>query len=198
MPKYFYCYYLFYQKFFKEHLINNFKQCLKDKLYRLEARYRPNLITDENFNIIQIEEELSIIQESLSEIRKIDKDFSFCIIIEMIRNMKPEKIENIMKLSFEMKKKCPEIICGMYLTGDEDNFKTFNELKDTMLKVENLKKEYSLNILWILHCVESIKTRNQNLIDGFLMKSKRFGHSINLYKYIELIDKLKEKKYVWK
>ena len=30
------------------------------------------------------------------------------------------------------------------------------------------------------------------------MKSKRFGHSINLYKYIELIDKLKEKKYVWK
>ena len=79
MPKYFYCYHLFrYKKFFKEHLINNFKQCLKDKLYRLEARYRPNLITDENYNIIPIEEELSIIQESLNEIRKIDKDFSFC------------------------------------------------------------------------------------------------------------------------
>ena len=61
--------------------------CLKDKLHRLEARYRPNLITDENFTIIPIEEELSIIQESLNEIRKIDKDFSFCIIIEMIRNM---------------------------------------------------------------------------------------------------------------
>lgn len=91
MPKYFYCYHLFrYKKFFKEHLINNFKQCLKDKLYRLEARYRPNLITDENFNIIPIEEELSIIQESLNEIRKIDKDFSFCIIIEMIRNMEHE------------------------------------------------------------------------------------------------------------
>ena len=26
------------------------------------------------------------------------------------------------------------------------------------------------------------------------MKSKRFGHGINLYKYIGLIDKLKEKK----
>ena len=51
-----------------------------------------------------------------------------------------------MKLSFEMKKKCPEIICGMDITGDEDNFKKFYELKDTMLKVENLKKEYSLNI----------------------------------------------------
>ena len=99
-----------------------------------------------------------------------------------------------MKLSFEMKKKCPEIICGMDITGDEDNFKTFYELKDTMLKVENLKKEYSLNIPQILHCGESIKTRNENLIDGFLMKSKRFGHSINLYKYIGLIDKLKEKK----
>ncbi len=64
MPKSFYCYHLFYKKFFKERLINNFKQCLEDKLYRLEARYRPNLITDENFNIITIEEELSIIQES--------------------------------------------------------------------------------------------------------------------------------------
>ena len=141
MPKYFYCYHLFrYKKFFKEHLINNFKQCLEDKLHRLEARYHPNLITDENFNIIPIEEELFIIQDSLNEIRKIDKDFSFGITIEMI-SMKSEKTENIMNLSFEIKKKCSEIICGMDITGDEDNFKTFYELKDTMIKIENLKKE---------------------------------------------------------
>ena len=120
MPKYFYSYHLFYKKFFKEHLLNNFKQCLEDKLHRLETRYRPNLIIDENFNIIPIEEELSIIQDSLNEIRKIDKDFSFGITIEMIRSMKSKKIENIMNLSFEIKKKCPEIICGMDITGDED------------------------------------------------------------------------------
>ena len=55
------------------------------------------------------------------KLEKLIKIFLFVIIIEMIRNMKPEKIENIMKLSFEMKKKCPEIICGMDITGDEDN-----------------------------------------------------------------------------
>ena len=29
----------------------------------------------------------------------------------------------------------------MDITGDEDNFKTFYELKDIMIKIENLKKE---------------------------------------------------------
>ena len=80
MPKYFYSCHLFYKKFFKEHLLNNFKQCLEDKLHRLETRYRPNLIIDENFNIIPIEEELSIIQDSLKEIRKIDKDFNLLVL----------------------------------------------------------------------------------------------------------------------
>ena len=35
----------------------------------------------------------------------------------------------------------------------------------------------------------------KNLIDIYLMKSKRFGHGINLYKYLGLLDKIKEKKF---
>ena len=195
MPKYFYCYHLYlYKNFFKQHLINNFQQCLEDKIYRLETRYLPNQVTDENLNKISIDEEFSIIKEALDEIRKTYKDFSFGIIIGMLRNMKNERIENLMKLSFELKKKYPDIICGMDLSGDEDHFKTFYELKNVLLKANDLRKEYSLYLPWILHCGESIRFRNQNLIDGYLLESKRFGHGINLYKYLGLIDKFKEKK----
>ena len=69
------------------------------------------------------------------------------------------------------------------------------ELKNVLLKANDLRKEYSLYLPWILHCGESIRVRNQNLIDGYLLESKRFGHGINLYKYLGLLDKIKEKKF---
>ena len=67
----------------------------------------------------------------------------------MLRNMKNERIENLMRLSFELKKKYPDIICGMDLSGDEDHFKTFYELKNVLLKANDLRKEYSLYLSYL-------------------------------------------------
>ena len=143
MPKYFYSYHLFYKKFFKEHLLNNFKQCLEDKLHRLEARYHPNLITDENFNVIPIEEELSIIQDSLNEFRKIDKDFSFGITIvdeylirdlnTLIENLSEFYIYNNIPFEDEIKQYVYNII-------NDSLMKTFDGIKfDYLITYNNFK-----------------------------------------------------------
>ena len=71
MPKYFYCFHLIlYKKFFKVHLLNTFNQCLIDTIYQLETRHTLNLVTDENLNIILIEDGFSIYYEALNEIKK--------------------------------------------------------------------------------------------------------------------------------
>lgn len=46
---------------------------------------------------------------------------------------------------------------------------------------------------WILHCGESIKGKNYNLVDGMLIESKRFGHCINLFKLGNLHEYVKKK-----
>ena len=79
-----------YKKFFKEHLLNTFNQCLIDKIYRLETRHTLNLVTDENLNIIPIEEKFSIYY-ALNEIKKRKR---FLIWNNNINNKKLEKRKN--------------------------------------------------------------------------------------------------------
>ena len=44
---------------------------------------------------------------------------------------------------------------------------------------------------WILHCGETIKGKNYNLIDGVLNKAKRLGHVVNLFKLGNLWEYVK-------
>ncbi len=192
MPKYFFCYFLiFYNEFYIQHIRNTFIQCITDKQYRLETRLTPGIIRDENFNFISIDEEMFIYIEEINNINnglKLPFKFTFGIIVEMIRRHDDDYILDKINNSMKLKQKYPEIICGIDLSGDEDHFRTFQELTPVMIK------NTEPNLPWILHCGESLKSENYNLIDGILINAKRLGHCINLFKLgnlYEIIKKIK-------
>ena len=190
MPRYFFAYFLIlYKPFYRQHIRNAFLQCIKDKQYRLESRLTPGNLRDENFNMVNEDEEFTIYKEELDYVNSLNLEtkFTFGIIVEMIRNKKDEVLINTIKKAMAIKKKYPDLICGMDLSGNENNFRTFQDLRSVMLTNDDP------DIPWILHCGESIKGKNFNLVDGFLINSKRFGHCINLFKMGNLIEYVKNK-----
>ena len=193
MTKYFFCYYLIlYKKFYKQHIRNTFLQCIDDKEFRLESRLTPGKVRNEKYEIINVVEEMEIYIEELNYINSLNLEakFTFGIIIEIIRNKSDEFILNEITKSIELRKLYPDIICGIDLTGDENNFRTFQEL--TPIMIENTDKK----LPWILHCGETIRAKNYNLIDGILLESKRLGHCINLFKLGTLFECVKNKQIV--
>ena len=116
----------------------------------------------------------------------------------MIRNQKEETIKNNINKYYTLKSTRPdltEFIIAMDLSGDEDHFRTFYELREAMDISEQLKEKYGFYLPWILHCGESIKYKNKNPIDGILRESRRFGHGINLIKYPNILEEIKKKDY---
>ena len=193
MPKYFFCYFLvFYKEFYREHIRNTFMECINDKQYRIESRHTPGCIRDENFEFISIDEEMNIYQEELKYINslKLETKFSFGLIVEIIKNKSDEILTKIINTSMELKQKYPEIICAIDLSGDEDHFRSLENLTPVMLK------NTDPNLPYILHCGESLKSQNYNIIDGVLLNTKRFGHCINLFKLGNLCEYIKNKKIV--
>ena len=190
MPKYFFCYYLIlYKNFYRQHIRNAFLQCIKDKQFRLESRLSPGRVHDENFKIISLDEEFSIYQEELDYVNKnlnLGTKFTFSVIVEMIRNRTDDSIKMTIEESINLRKKYPDLICGIDLSGNENNFRTFQELTPVMLN------NTDPNLPWILHCGESIKGKNYNLVDGCLIGVKRFGHVINLFKFGNLWETVKK------
>ena len=190
MPKYFFCYYLIlYKNFYKQHIRNTFSQCIKDKQYRLESRLSLGRVRDENYNLINVDEEFAIYKEELDYVNSsnLETKFTFGIIVEMIRNKTDEIIENTIKETIFLRKKYPDLICGIDLSGDENKFRTFQDLGPVMSKNDDQ------DLPWILHCGETLRAKNYNLVDGILIKAKRFGHCINLFKLGNLFERIKEK-----
>ena len=117
----------------------------------------------------------------------LETKFTFGIIVEMIRNKDDKFILKVIKNSIDLRAKYPDLICGIDLSGNENNFRTLQELTPAMLK--NTDK----GLPWILHCGESIKGKNYNLVDGVLNNPVRLGHVINLFKIGNLYEYIKEK-----
>ena len=192
MPKYFFCYYLIlYKNFYRQHIRNAFLQCIKDKQYRIESRLTPGKVRDETYSLINIDEEFEIYREELEYVNnnlKLETKFTFGIIVEMVRNKSDDFIKTKIKDSISLRKKYPDLICGIDLAGDENNFRTFQELTPTMLNNNDPE------LPWILHCGETIRGKNYNLVDGMLINCKRFGHAINLFKLGNLWEYVKNKR----
>jgi adenosine deaminase CECR1 len=154
----------------------------------------PGRIRDETFKAISKDEEFAIYKEEVEYINNnynLNTKFTFGIIVEMMRNKTDEYIKKTIEDSIELRRKYPDLICGIDLSGDENNFRTFQDLTPVMLN--NTDPE----LPWILHCGESIKALNYNLVDGFLNNAKRFGHVINLFKLGNLWEIFKSKDIVF-
>jgi adenosine deaminase CECR1 len=190
MHKYFFCINLIaYKAFYRQHIRNTFLQCIEDKQYRLESRVALGSVRDENYELISKDEECTIFKEEVEYVnsKNLETKFTFGIIIQMIRNKTDEVIANTIKQSIALRKKYPDIICGIDLSGDENNFRTFQDLTPVMLTNDDP------GLPWILHCGESLRGSNYNLVDGYLNASKRFGHCINLFKLGNLYECVKNK-----
>ena len=193
MPKYFFVLYLvIYKEFYKQHIRNAFMQCVNDKQYRLESRITPWCVRDENFKIISEDEEMAIYVDELNYVNSLNLEtkFTFGIIVELTRDRTDEEILDKIQRAIALRKKYPDIICGIDLSGDENNFRTFQELTPVMLK--NTDKQ----LPWILHCGETIRGKNYNLVDGLLNNAVRLGHVINLFKLGTLEEIIKMKNIV--
>ena len=76
------------------------------------------------------------------------------------------------------------------MSGDENNFRTFQELTPSMLKNDDK------DLPWILHCGETTKGSNYNLIDAIQHDPKRIGHCLNLFKLGILSEYIKNKQII--
>lgn len=176
-----------------QHIMNVFNQCIQDKIYRFETRINLGQVRDENYSLISLDEEMQIYLKALKIIRDKTPIFSFGIIVEFLRKFNDSTIHTKMNEAFKMKEKYSELIIGLDFDGDENNFRSFHNLSNVIIKTkEELEKKFEIKLPLILHCGESLKFSNENPIDGFLLNSKRFGHGLNLLKFPYLFDLIKK------
>ena len=81
-------------------------------------------------------------------------------------------------------------IIGLDLVSEEDNSKPLSEFGGFLSSDEIRNSGLDL----FLHCGESLRKENDSVVDAYLLRSKRVGHALNLYRFPELMKKYAENK----
>ena len=191
MPKYFFCYFLILNKnFYQQHIRNTFIQCINDKIYRLESRINPGIIRNDNYELINIDEEFEIYKKEIDYINNsmnLKTKFSFGLIIAMSWRKSDEELKIYIQDSIALKKKYPDLICGLESFENKNYIRNYHDLTPVLITNDTSELPY------IMHAGETIKGNNYNILDSFLLGVKRIGHATNLYKLGSLCKIIKEK-----
>ena len=175
-----------------------FQDALDDNIDHMEIR----------MNFPQFKDEASkntsgalVFKEAYREFKKDHPDFSVKVIYTVAKRTHKYS-ERILRVYHEMLKikqqtadysnpENPiELIVGFDLAGNEDNSLSLTKFVPDF---EVLYNQGYLRDLY-LHAGESRLPLSSNVIDAYLLKSRRVGHGLNLYRYPQLTDKFAEEK----
>ena len=170
-----------------------FRSCCENKVDLVELRVM--LFGEDEIN----EKTLGTIREAYYHIKDEYPEFTVRIIgtsrkkLSYETELAIETLRSVIRLSSTIKDEYdPEnpkdFIIGLDLVNEEDASKPLSEFAEFLGSDE--VKDSGLKLF--LHCGESLRLDNENVIDAYLLGASRVGHGFNLYRYPKLMEKYRE------
>lgn len=142
-----------------------------------------------------IEDPSSVIEAFLQvkkEIQEENPTFNFNIIYTEFRNTSKQQSLAQLEQAYFLRSLYPSFIIGYDLVGEEDTERTTLDYVETFLTARSFEDKYGVDMPYYFHTGESNWATNNNLYDAVLLKCKRIGHALNLFRYPYLIQKVKQ------
>ena len=171
-----------YLPVYKEYTKNALEILLKDNVQHVELRSGMHGIYDLNKEYDYLDF-AQLYTEVISEMQVKYPHFTSKLIFSGWRGNTPGGVMKYLNTAFAIKKKYPDLLAGFDLVGEEDAGHTTDFFLNEFLKKDSLEKVYNLSLPFYFHDGESTLPNDINLYDAILLKTKRIGHGINLFRF---------------
>ncbi|MEM6767413.1 MAG: hypothetical protein AAF655_20910 [Bacteroidota bacterium] len=136
---------------------------------------------------------IQILQNLEKEMQEQEPAFSLSLIYSNLRRRDTEFIQTDMERAIFLRKKYPDMMKGYDLVGEEDAGHRTGFFAKNWVAIKELEEQYAITLPLYLHNGESNWVTNDNLLDTYLLRSRRIGHGFNLYRFPALWEKLKDR-----
>lgn len=187
--------YINYQPVFEDFFYAAFDSLLQNNIQHVELRsiitanlydleHKPGYFTRDSM--------VNSFRRAQQRIQAKNSQFSLKLIYTGLRFLPRPIICADLVAAFRTKKNNPDLVVGYDLVGEEDGgFPTLYHL-DCWDNMDSLSAEYGVEMPLYLHDGESNWHDNTNLYDALLLRTKRIGHGINLFRFPLLESKVLE------
>ena len=188
--------FVYYQPVFEDYIVHGLEILAEDNFQYAELRmgFKNSIYTiDSPPNYTNISSFVESLKSIKTRIKAIDPDFEFTIIHAGLRFKDATTIEKEMETAFAYRQKYPEWLRGFDLVAEEDAGNPTLFHAPQFLKLNTLDDEGGIELPLYLHDGESNWASVDNLYDAVLLGTKRIGHGFNLFRFPNLMEKVKEK-----
>lgn len=178
--------YINYEPVFEDFFYAAFDSLLANNVQHLEMRsiINPNLYDLEHEPGYYTRDSMvDAFRRAQTRIQRKAPQFSLKLIYTGLRFLPRPIICADLVAAFRTKAANPDLVVGYDLVGEEDGgFPTLYHL-DCWDNMDSLEQVYGVDMPLFLHDGESNWHDNTNLYDAVLMRTKRIGHGINLFRF---------------
>lgn len=178
---------------YKEYLKTVFRKSVEDNVDHIEFRIKFPIFTRRQPGTVS---GALAFRQAYTEFKKENPSFSAKAILSVRKQFERDIDEIVMEykemlyLKRRVKdKSVPEkpvdLIVGFDLVGNEDDLRPLSDYVPYFRLIS--EKTEDLNLY--LHAGESLDANSNKLLDAYLLKSKRVGHGLNLYRFPALMEK---------
>lgn len=184
-----------YEKIFVDYITDGLKILADDNIQHAELRmpYRNYLYSlGQTADPTDLPRFLQALDQIDQNIKAIDPDFTFNIIHTNLRFRNTAAIWADMQEIYQNKVQHPRWLKGYDLVAEEDAGHPTLFHVQNFLQLDSLEKAHGVHLPLYLHDGESCWASIDNLYDAVLLGSKRIGHGFNLFRFPQLMERVKE------
>ncbi|KAH0949286.1 hypothetical protein HN011_003508 [Eciton burchellii] len=182
---------LTYRPVYEDHLYRGLQEFYDDNVMYLELRSTLSSLYELDGRTYGPVELIEIHKNVIDRFVKDHPDFIGAkLIYAPVRAVDARTVDHYLETMTQLKRIYPEFVIGFDLVGQEDKGKPLIEFVDKLNAVDP-------NIQFFFHAGETNwngETTDLNLLDAFLLKTKRIGHGYALTKHPLLWDFVKQQK----
>jgi adenosine deaminase CECR1 len=181
-----------YYPVFMEYSYDVIDSLAADNVQHFELRTFFSGVYDLDGKIYTQEECLGLLKEIGENVKKKYPYFTFKTIYCGYRGWDGKQILVELNKALGLRSRHREFMLGFDLVGEEDKGHTTAYFLPEFLKLDSLQNVYGVDLPFYFHDGESTLPGNKNLYDAILLRTKRIGHGINLFRYPALEVLVKE------
>lgn len=182
-----------YDLIMPQYIVQGLKNLAEDNIQHVELRmpFSNNLYDlDHPAGTMPMENFVAHFDYALTELRKIDPEFSLKVIHANLRFRSEDTIWDDMERTVNYKKQYPDLLAGYDLVAEEDAGNPTLFHAKNFIRMDSLGKSENASLPLFLHDGESNWVSTENLYDAILLGTKRIGHGFNLFRFPSLINRV--------
>ena len=172
-----------YRPFFVKIYTEMLSRMAREGLLGVDFRYISQSLFDETGRVLPPEAYVDTVKEIEAKVREQYPWFTVRLIYCYYKGVPVESVPERLEFARTMIEKYPGYILGFDMVGDEDCG------KDLMYYAPVLR---NASVPIIMHAGESVDPDNRTVEYALDLGIKRIGHGMNLYRYPELIERVRE------